>query len=124
MNKKTLRIITIIATIVVCLSACTLTFAVDENTTLNIINTNPNNNSQINTIGSTIAGYISTVAMVIAVIVLMVIGVKYMIGSAEQKAEYKKTFIPYIVGAILVFAAGAIARVVITAAIGLANTAG
>ena len=44
--------------------------------------------------------------------VLVVLGIKYMIGSAEEKAEYKKTMIPYIIGAILVFAASAIASIV------------
>ena len=35
----------------------------------------------------------------------MVIGIKYMMGSAEEKAEYKKTMIPYLIGAVLLFAA-------------------
>ena len=35
-----------------------------------------------------------------------------MMGSAEEKAEYKKTMIPYLVGAILVFAASTIANFV------------
>ena len=39
----------------------------------------------------------------------MVLGIKYMMGSAEEKAEYKKTFIPYIIGAVLLFAASAFA---------------
>lgn len=72
----------------------------------------------IGTIGQNIINIISTVAIVIAVIVLAIIGVKYMIGSASEKAEYKKTMIPYIVGAILVFGAGAIAKVVV----GMAST--
>ena len=33
-----------------------------------------------------------------------------MMGSAEEKAEYKKTFIPYIVGAALIFAASIFAQ--------------
>ena len=41
----------------------------------------------------------------------MVLGIKYMMGSAEEKAEYKKTFIPYIVGALLLFAASALVGV-------------
>ena len=41
-----------------------------------------------------------------------------MIGSASEKAEYKKTMIPYLVGAVLVFGAGAIAKVVV----GVAST--
>ena len=38
-----------------------------------------------------------------------------MVGSAEEKAEYKKTMIPYLVGAICIFAASTIANVVYTA---------
>lgn len=60
---------------------------------------------QVNTIGSKILGVIQVVGTVIAVGALMVLGVKYMMGSAEEKAEYKKTMIPYVIGAILLFAA-------------------
>ena len=35
-----------------------------------------------------------------------------MMGSAEEKAEYKKTMMPYIIGAALIFAASALAQVV------------
>ena len=35
-----------------------------------------------------------------------------MMGSAEEKAEYKKTMMPYIVGAALIFAASALAQVI------------
>ena len=31
-------------------------------------------------------------------------GIKYMMGSAEEKAEYKKVMLPYIIGAVLIFA--------------------
>ena len=35
-----------------------------------------------------------------------------MMGSAEEKAEYKKTLLPYVIGAVLIFAASTIAGVV------------
>ena len=35
-----------------------------------------------------------------------------MMGSVEEKADYKKSMIPYLVGAILIFAASALAQVV------------
>ena len=35
-----------------------------------------------------------------------------MMGSAEEKAEYKKTMIPYLVGAILIFAASNLASMI------------
>lgn len=53
-----------------------------------------------------------TVGIVVAVVILLILGIKYMIGSAEEKAEYKKTMIPYIVGAILIFASTTIVNVV------------
>ena len=39
----------------------------------------------------------------ISVIVLMCIAIKYMVGSVEEKAEYKKTMMPYVIGCFLVF---------------------
>ena len=62
--------------------------------------------------GNNILGIVSTGASVLAVIILIVLGVKYMMGSAEEKAEYKKTMMPYIVGAALIFAASALAQVI------------
>ena len=48
----------------------------------------------------------------VAVVILLVLGIKYMMGSAEEKAEYKKSMIPYIVGAVLIFASTTIVGVV------------
>ena len=66
----------------------------------------------IENIGNQIITIVSTIGSIASVIVLIVLGVKYMMGSAEEKAEYKKTLLPYIIGAALVFAASAIAGVV------------
>ena len=56
-----------------------------------------------------IMGMIRNVAVIASVIILMVIGVKYILGSVEEKAEYKKTFLPLIIGIVLVVAATTIA---------------
>ncbi len=71
------------------------------------------------TVGQKIIGIIQVVGIIISVICLMVLGIKYMMGSAEEKAEYKKTFIPYLVGAILLFAASALANSIYNLATGL-----
>lgn len=68
--------------------------------------------SQITNLGKTIVGLLQVAGIVIAVVVLLVLGIKYMMGSAEEKAEYKKTMIPYLVGALLIFAATTIVNVV------------
>ncbi len=51
-----------------------------------------------------ILGAVQVVGSIVSVVVLSVIGIKYIVGSVEEKAEYKKTMIPYMIGAILVFA--------------------
>lgn len=66
----------------------------------------------IATIGGNIVNMLTTAGIVIAVIVLLILGIKYMMGSASEKAEYKKTMIPYLVGAVLVFGASAIAKAI------------
>ena len=70
-------------------------------------------------IGNQIIGIITTVGVVVAVVILLVLGIKYMMGSASEKAEYKKTMIPYLVGAILIFGASAITTVVVNLASGI-----
>ena len=63
-------------------------------------------------IGNKILGIIQVVGIILSVGCLMVLGIKYMMGSAEEKAEYKKTFIPYLIGALLLFAASAFAKTI------------
>ena len=66
----------------------------------------------IQTIGNQIITIVSTIGSIASVIVLVVLGLKYMMGSAEEKAEYKKTLMPYVIGAALVFAASAISGII------------
>ena len=49
----------------------------------------------------TVFQYVGSIASVICIIV---IGIRYMVGSVEEKAQYKKTLMPYLIGAVLVFA--------------------
>jgi len=75
-------------------------------------NASTNGTNTATKIGNQVIGIIQVVGIIISVAVLMILGIKYMMGSAEEKAEYKKTFIPYIVGAVLLFAAAAFAQVI------------
>lgn len=49
-------------------------------------------------------GIVQIVGSIISVIALILIGIKYIVGSVEERAEYKKTLKPYLIGAIMVFA--------------------
>ena len=65
--------------------------------------------TKVTNVGNQIITILTTIGVIASVIVLIVLGIKYMMGSAEEKAEYKKTMMAYIIGAALVFAASAIA---------------
>ena len=46
---------------------------------------------------------ISTAGSILSVIILAGIGIKYMLASVEEKAVYKKSMIPYIIGVAILF---------------------
>lgn len=62
--------------------------------------------------GNNIVSIITTIGIVVSVIVLAVLGIKYMLGSVEERAEYKRTLMPYLIGAVLVFGASTIAEII------------
>lgn len=49
-----------------------------------------------------VLGSIRNISVIISVISLMIIGLKYIFGSVEEKANYKATIFPYIIGVVLV----------------------
>ncbi len=59
-----------------------------------------------------IINIVAIVGSAASIVILIVLGVKYMLGSAEEKAEYKKTLLPYIIGAVFVFGASALTGVI------------
>ncbi len=111
MSKKSIRIISTIFTVAIVLMLLTSTiFAYtpgDVNTTKEMNGTN-----ELTDAGEQVIGVIRTVGILLSVGILMVLGIKYMMGSAEEKASYKKTMIPYLVGAVLIFAASSLAQIV------------
>ena len=54
-------------------------------------------------IGNTIIGIVQLLGSGVSIIVLIVIGIQYMLGSIEERAEYKEKMMPYIIGAIMLF---------------------
>lgn len=113
MNKKFIKIVSILLMVMMVISISVSSFAASgagvEPSALS--GTTPQDKS-IQNVGNKIIGVLQTVGVVISVIVLIVLGIKYMMGSAEEKAEYKKTMMPYVIGAALIFAASALAQVI------------
>ncbi len=55
---------------------------------------------------------VSIIGSGISIIALMLLGIKYMMGSVEEKAEYKKTLFPYAIGALFVFGSSIIPGII------------
>ena len=115
MTKKTMRLISFLVIVLTIISCVGMVLA----KTPSELNATESNTDSVYSVGEKVMGIIQAAGVVIAVVVLMVLGIKFMMGSAEEKAEYKKTFIPYIIGAILIFAASTLANVVYNFAGGL-----
>ncbi len=106
MKKVLKNIITIILVLIAILSISSVTIAI----TISDLN-EPASNTFKNT-GNKIITMLSAIGMVISVVALIILGIKYMMGSVEEKAAYKKTLLPYLIGAGFVFAASAIAQMI------------
>lgn len=65
---------------------------------------------------NTVIGIVQTIGTIIAIIIVVWVGIQYLMASTEQKAEYKKTMIAYLVGALLVFIGPRIVGVIYNAA--------
>lgn len=60
----------------------------------------------------TIITFITVIGIVVSLVMFIALGIKYMVGSVEARAEYKKTMWPMLVGAILIFASSTIVSVI------------
>ena len=117
---KIIAVVLIMLTLVLGISTISSADSVDPGQIANGLHgTTSDAQEDITGIGNQIIGIITTVGVVVAVVILLVLGIKYMMGSSSEKAEYKKTMIPYLVGAILIFGASAITQVVVNIASGL-----
>ena len=57
---------------------------------------------------TSVLNIVSYICYVAAIILLIMLGIKYMTAAPEGKAEIKKMAITYVIGAVLVFAAGVV----------------
>lgn len=74
--------------------------------------------SGLSTMAGKVIGLIQVASVVLAVILIAVFGFKFIMGSANEKADYQKSFIPLIVGLVVVFAATSIAKLIMSVASG------
>ena len=107
--KKTIHIITIVLILLISFSVNSQVYAKKGSTDLGLGDlekykgTTVNNDNEFVKEANNFISVIRHVGMVVSVAILMIMGIKYMVGSIEEKSEYKKEMIPYLVGAFMVF---------------------
>lgn len=60
-------------------------------------------NSLMKSKSGIIIGAINIIGIIVSVITLSIIGIRYMLGSVEARAEYKQIMLPWLIGAVMVF---------------------
>lgn len=108
LSKKSMKIISIVAFVVMALLAVgnvALAAKLPEAT-------DPQVTDSLNSTVGTILGIIRWGGLILAVIVAMFIGIKFITASPEGKAEVKKTAIFYIAGIVILLSASVIVTVI------------
>ena len=70
------------------------------------------NDQKIVNAGNQIIGIIQIVGVAIAIVMLIILGIRYMIAAPDGKADIKKTATIYIIGAVLLFGAVGILQII------------
>lgn len=68
--------------------------------------------SGFETFGGRIAGIIQIIGTMVSVGTMIILGIRYVAASADEKAEYRERMIPYFIGAVLLFGASNIVNII------------
>lgn len=69
---------------------------------------NASGTSKVTKAGGKILGVAQTIGIACGVIFLVILGIKYMTSSTDDKATIKEKLVPYVIGAVLMFGGSAI----------------
>ena len=109
MKKKTIVKIMSIALMVAMVAMCLSNVALADTKTMEIIDgKNSTTSGSFQEILKVILGVTQVIGVAIAVIMLVVLAIKYISAAPGDKAEIKKHAVVYIVGAVVLFAASGI----------------
>ena len=112
MNKNLMTIITILFLIMLLFNTTVEASSVVSDIKSNM-STSTNVSNSLKSTGQTVLGVLNIVATGTAIVMLLYIAIKYMISAPDAKAEYKKTATMYAIGAVIIFIAPKLARMVI-----------
>lgn len=114
--KKSLKIFAVVLiAILVVFSVSTSSYADSAKDVIGGINADTNgiNSQGMKKIAGRVLGLLQIVSAILAVILVAYLGFKMVLGSANEKADVQKQFIPLIIGVTIVFAATSIANLLL-----------
>lgn len=114
MSKKTMIRITSVALMVAMIAMCLSNVVFAGDAPIPSGNTGGGAATKIGEVLSVILGIAQVVGVAIAVIMLVVLAIKYISAAPGDKAEIKKHAVVYIVGAVVLFAAAGILQIIKT----------
>lgn len=59
-----------------------------------------------------IVGIVQTISITVAVVMLMILAIKYIMSSVQERAEIKKHAVVYVIGALLIFSVNGIIEII------------
>ena len=111
MTKKVMRIVAILLAVVFVVALTGGAFAVDL-TAFDGVSDTSNASASVTRIIGAIINIIQIVGTGVAIIMLIVLAIKYISAAPGDKADIKKHAVVYVVGAIVLFAATGILQIV------------
>ena len=114
--KKSLKIFAVVLmAMLVVFSVSTFSYADSAKDVVTGINANMTgiDSSGMKSITGRVLGLLQIVSAILAVILIAYLGFKMVLGSANEKADVQKQFIPLIIGVTIVFAATSIANLLL-----------
>ncbi len=121
MSKKMVKVLTSLFTALMMITMVAMP-VMAEGVSVPTINGNVPGADKVNNLGGTILGIAATIGMVVAVLMLVWLGIKYLSAAPNEKADIKKGMTIYVVGALLLFAASGIVTVLQNIGAGVSNT--
>lgn len=116
MHKKTIVKLISIVFIIIYILSFSVTVLGQEIDPIAVIGNGPDPSSggvtTLYDLGNTILGILQYIGVGVAVIACLILAIKYMYTSVDEKAEVKKKLIPFIIGGFLVFGAVQLVKLV------------
>ena len=106
--KKSIKILSVLMMSIMMVMTVTPVFASNQITPIA-----PTNTGNILQLAGKILGFLQWIALIGGTIIIAILGIKYMMGSLEEIAQYQKSFIPLVVGVIVVMGAVTIANLIV-----------